>query len=213
MSTEFNYCRAWNEYNNPEFKRLMRNKFVKAAWKAVSAESNVIGQPHGTAVVGESQAVRDAMDAVPAEILAKAEHIMYGYGHYAYKKITRKKLTHGENWKFQAMAAQSLIRRPDTSELRHFAKLDNESMTDCFMEHKPGTDYDNEEVTALYASFVEPEFTMVKADNVNHRPDVFCIGNAHMRLSQGMFLDPNVAPCCNCGQPYSKHISDRVVRR
>jgi hypothetical protein len=32
-----------------------------------------------------------------------------------------------------------------------------------------------------------------------------------MRLSAGMYLDPNVAPCDTCKRPYSEHTSDRAM--
>jgi hypothetical protein len=86
---------------------------------------------------------------------------------------------------------------------------------DSYNDHKEGTEYDNEEVPehlkSIRPNLGAPVLTILKVDNVNHKPDMFCITGKHMILSKGMYLDPNVAPCGNCGEPYSNHTSERAM--
>lgn len=214
MSKEFNYKRAWDEYVKPEFEKL--SKKIHQALEATRAEVEAIHQIDASMqVTGQSKELTAMFDALPGSQLAWAHEVIYYYGHFAYGKQCQDG---GLYWKFQDLASMSLInRKPYDGELLHQTKIKMDRALEAFHDHEEGTEYSDDEVPeyllSISPNIEEGIIKMYKVDHVNHKPDVFCIGNAHMRLSQGMYLDPTVAPCANanCGQDYSAHTSDRVM--
>jgi hypothetical protein len=212
MSKEFNYKRAWDEYVKPEFEKLSSE--IHKALEATRAEVDAISQIGATMqVTGQSKELTAMFDALPGSQLAWAHEVVYYYGHLAYGKQCQNG---GLYWKFQDLASMSLInRKPYDGELLHQTKIKMKTALDAFYDHEAGTDYSDDEVPEYLLS-VSPDIEegiikMHKVDCVNHKPDMFCIGNEHMRLSKGMYIDPTVAPCSVCKQPYSAHTSDRVM--
>lgn len=58
----------------------------------------------------------------------------------------------------------------------------------------------------------ETEFARVKkVDNVNYRPDLFCITPRHLARSEGIYVQPEVAPCGHCKKDYDEHSWDTVA--
>jgi hypothetical protein len=68
-----------------------------------------------------------------------------------------------------------------------------------------------EEIVTKYQSILENScFKILSIDTVNHKPDIFMITPKHIAKSNGI-LDPNVAPCGNCGQDIYNHTYDTVA--
>lgn len=218
MSTFFNYERAWREYVSPEFDKLC--PVIELAYKALQTKVHDLYQVGASKeLTGVTPEITVAFDALDTEVLIKAHEIVYYYGHLSPIKSAQDG---GLYWKFQDLCWASIFKRGTAAtksatcggaleDLRRFT-LGVEAKLKEFHDHKEGTEYDDEELPAHLISLMpELKDKILKADHVNHKPDIFCIGSAHMRLSTGMYLDPNVAPCCNCGQPYSAHTSERVL--
>jgi hypothetical protein len=212
MSKEFNYKRAWDEYVKPEFEKL--SSAIHAALNATRKEVDAIQQVGATMqVTGHSKELMEMFDAIPVEDLAQAHEIVYYYGHLAYGGQCQDG---GLYWKFQNLASMSLInRKPYNGELLHQAKAKMEKVLKVFHDHEEGTTYSNEEVPEYLLS-ISPELegglvNILKVDTVNHKPDIFCIGPKHFPKDGGMFIKPEQAPCCNCGQDYSAHTYDTVM--
>ena len=74
-----------------------------------------------------------------------------------------------------------------------------------------------EELTAKYANKVIDPFKLMKADTVNHKPDIFCIGLKHVAYASdhcGGMLGKEAMeaiPCDSCHEPHSKHTHDTVL--
>ena len=100
-------------------------------------------------------------------------------------------------------------------EALRLAKIKMEATLKNFHDHKEDTDYNNDELPGyllgLSPNLGEGILEIYKAMDINHKPDIFCIDSEHIRKSTGMYLDPNVAPCANCSEPYSTHTYDRVL--
>lgn len=215
MSTEFNHKRAWKEYVQPEYLKL--SKQVHEAFNALYDQVDSIYQVGASmTVTGYTPELMAMFDAIPFKDLAWAHEVVFYYGHLASGKEGQKA---GAYWKFRNMASMSLINRRKTNstvmETLHQAKAKMENILKNFDDHEEGTDYNNDELPG-YLLKLSPNLgkgilKIYKAVDINHKPDIFCIGNEHMRKSTGMYLDPNVAPCANCRQPYSAHTYDRVI--
>lgn len=212
MSTFFNYERAWDEYVSKEFETL--SKAVLTAYKETLKEVDNIEQIGASgSVSGHTQELMELYDNIPASELAWAHEVVYYYGHLAYNKQGQ---TGGLYWKFQKLANMSLLnRKPRDPELLVKAKAKMKNALDKFNDHKEGTSYSNEELPGFLYK-INPDMgkgllKIYKVSDVNHKPDVFCIGTAHLNKSTGIYLDPNVAPCASCRQPYSNHTFDRVI--
>jgi hypothetical protein len=212
MSKEFNYKRAWDEYIKYEFGQLSTD--VHNALNATRVEVDNISQVDATSTVtGHSKELLALFEAIPTSILAWAAEVIYYYGHLAYDKQCQDG---GLYWKFKDLASMTMInRKPYDGEIIHQAEAKMEKALEAFHDHKEGTDYDDDEVpTHLLSIAPDLEAALVKiykVDHVNHKPDVFCIGPKHFPKDGGMFIKPEQAPCCNCGQDYSEHTSDRVM--
>jgi hypothetical protein len=212
MSKEFNYKRAWEEYVKPEFEKLYNE--VHKVLNATRVEVDNISQVDATkTVTGHSKELMAMFDAIPTEVLAWASEVVYYYGHLA----SGKQCQGGElYWKFQDLASMSLInRKPYDSEIIHKAKVKMDKALEGFHDHEESTEYSNEEVPeyirGISASIEEGIVEMHAVHNVNHKPDMFCIGQRHFPKDGGMYIQPEQAPCYTCGQPYSEHTSDRVM--
>jgi hypothetical protein len=213
MSKEFNYKRAWKEYVQPEYLKL--SKEVHKTFNALYDEVDNISQVGASkTVTGYSPELMAMFDAIPSEDLAWAHEVVYYYGHLASGKEGQKA---GANWKFQDMANMNLIKRKSGEALEslRLAHIKMKKALKDFHDHKEDTEYGNDELPGyllgLSPNIGEGILKIYKADNVNHKPDMFCIGPQHIDKSTGMYLDPNVAPCAHCKQPYSAHTSDRVL--
>ena len=212
MSKEFNYARAWREYVKPEFKKLY--PAIKAAYDEtfkVVDTLNQVGASHQ--LTGQSASLISLYEAIDPEILAWASQVVYFYGHLSPEKTAQEG---GLYWKFQILADTVFFARKDvSSEVARRAKIKMDKALNNFDDHKEGTEYDNDELPDYIASITPDigagDVSILRVDDVNHKPDMFCITGKHMRLSQGMYLDPNVAPCGVCGQPYSAHTHERAM--
>jgi len=90
---------------------------------------------------------------------------------------------------------------------------------DKFMDHTPGTKYDDSELPKLFQPVVDDHFNVLTVRHVNHKPHPFVITQEHVAKSHGI-LDPTVA---RCGHPdcrsaygrhtgaYEEHTSERAV--
>lgn len=211
MSIAFNYKRAWKEYVMPELFKLPKN--VLDVVRATRSESNNINQTRGAHVIGYSDKLMDMFNEIPTSVLAWAAEVVDYYGHFSPIKACYSK---GFNWKFKYMASMSMIKRtPYEGEIIHMAKARMDSALNNFYDHEKGTPYNNDEIVdhliTLEPGLGKNLVQMYKVQDVNHKPDVFCIGSAHMAKSTGMYLDPNVADCAHCRQPYSAHTHDTVM--
>lgn len=212
MSKEFNNKRAWDEFINPEFKKLPKN--VLKAVKATVREASAISQIGSSMQVrGQSAELTAMFDAISTEDLAWAHEVVHNLGHLASDKRYYK---NGVYWKFQDLASMSLInRKPYDGEPLHHAKLKIEAKFNEFHDHVEGTKYDNEEIPEYIKSLApnigEDVLEILKVDNVNHKPDVFCIGPRHFPKDGGMYIKPEQAPCAHCKQDYSAHTYDTAM--
>jgi hypothetical protein len=212
MSTEFNYKRAWDEYVKPEFQKL--SSAVHAALNNTRIEVDAIQQVGASMqVTGHSKELMEMFDAIPVEDLAWAHEVVYYYGHLAYGKQCQDG---GLYWKFQNLASMSLInRKPYNGEVSVQAKAKMDKALKAFYDHEEGTTYSNEEVPGYLLSIapdLEGDLVKIfKVDHVNHKPDIFCIGPRHFPKDGGIYIKPEQAPCCNCGQDYSAHTYDTVM--
>lgn len=214
MSSEFNYRRAWDQYVRPEFETLYPE--IKPAYEMLKARINSIHQDGSRhAVTGVTLDLKYEFDKINSEILAKAAEVVYYYGHLAYNEEAQEG---GLYWKFQIIAHTNLIERDGgNSEAMYKAKQEIDQGLESFHhDHIEGTSYDDDEVVPFINRISwylgnDDNVQMLKVTRVNHKPDIFCIGEAHMRLSKGMYLDPTVAPCARCKMPYADHKSDRVM--
>lgn len=211
---EFNYKRAWRQYIKPKFNKL--SPAVMSAYKATEAVVDKLEQgPNASPYVqgeGLTPELKGLFNAVSAKELAKASEIIYHYGYLSPEGTAQKA---GLYWKFQSLAYASLMdREEDVSEIRYKAKTRMSKALNRFMDHKPGSNYENDEVIGKILSgnrsLGKDVVTMIDVRNINFRPDVFCIGQRHFG-SGSMYVDPNIAPCAACGQPYSEHTSEKVM--
>ena len=212
MSKEFNYKRAWDEYVKPEYENLP-NEVHKALNSTRSEVDNINQVDASKTVTGHSKELMAMFDAIPTEILAWASEVVYYYGHLAYGKQCQNG---GLYWKFQDLASMSLInRKPYEGEVLHKTLVKMDKALEAFHDHEENTEYSNEEVPeyirGISAHIEEGIVEMRAVKNVNHKPDVFCIGLRHFPKDGSMYIKPEQAPCCNCGQDYSAHTSDRVM--
>lgn len=212
MSKEFNYKRAWDEYVKPEFEKLSSD--IHKALNATRVEVETIHQIDASMQVrGQSKELTAMFDALPLKDLAWAHEVVYYYGHLASGKQCQES---GLYWKFQDLASMSLInRKPYDGEVLHKTKVKMDVALKAFHDHVEGSSYSNEEVPEYLLS-ISPEIgkgvvDLYKVADVNHKPDVFCIGPRHFPKDGGMYIRPEQAPCCNCGQDYSTHTHDTVV--
>ena len=212
MSKEFNFARAWREYVKVEFEALYPK--IKKAYDETLKVVHQLHQVNAShQLTGQSVHLTELYDKINAKTLAWASKVVYNYGHLSPEKTAQKG---GLYWKFQILADESFFKRKERdSEIAYKAKIKMDQALKAFHDHKEGTEYENDEIPEYILSLSPDigagDISILKVDNVNHKPDVFCIGNNHMHRSKGMYLDPRVAPCCNCGQDYDSHTSDRVM--
>jgi len=209
MAIEFNYKRAWKEFVAPEFQKLYKNKSIQKAYDKLADEIDHIKQVGASATVtGQSKELEELFDAIPLKRCAYASEIVYYYGHLSSTKTAQNG---GLYWKFKDLCTMSIIERGKSSYLSEpRAQIKNELRK--YYEHEEGTSYSTEEIPSLVPKLLtEGIVEVIKAGTVNHKPDVFCITNTHMRLSKGMYIDPTVAPCGNCRQPYENHTYETAL--
>ena len=211
MSKEFNYERAWKKYVKPEYDKLLPS--ISAALYITSKNIDTLSQVGANhELSGVTPEITAAYDAIPTDVLATASQVVYYYGHLS---STKSLQDGGLYWKFQILADASLANRADASEIWHKAQMTMKKALKQYDDHKEGTEYDDNEVPGYllsqYPDLNNDLVSILNVQQVNHKPDVFCIGQRHMKLSQGMYLDPTVAPCAHCGQDYSAHTSDRAM--
>jgi hypothetical protein len=133
--------------------------------------------------------------------------------------------TVGAYWKFESLAKASLIARKyvwNEDRLARDLDFDQES----FMDHKPGTTYDNNEKHVLFKELLNGDFEAVKVTTCNHRPHPFCIGTKHVAYASehcnGILGVEAMrsAPCAMqegsyprrmCGLSYDEHTHETVL--
>lgn len=214
MSKEFNYKRAWTQYVKPEYDKLYPS--ISAALDITQKNIDTLSQRGADhALTGVTPEITAAYDAIPTDVLATASQVVYYYGHLASDKSLQKG---GLYWKFQILADASQAKREDAygpDSPCDKAKRTMDAALEQYHDHEEGTEYSNEElpgyILSQYPTLNNDVVSILKVDNVNHKPDVFCIGTKHMKLSTGMYLDPTVAPCDTCGMDYAAHTSDRAM--
>ena len=64
---------------------------------------------------------------------------------------------------------------------------------------------------AMIETITKVNFRYVGGFNPTKPPHPFTVGPKHIENSPGMYLDPDSAPCAECGLPYSAHASDTVA--
>jgi len=210
MSEELNYKRAWTQFLQPEFNKIIKNSKLHNAYTLSIKEVDKILQDGGV-VIGQSKELTKLFNLIPIKELAWAEQVVYYYGHFASNGQIQAS---GLYWKFKKLAAMSLISRKGTSELRGKAKMRMSKYLDTFIEHVEGTKYTTDEIPKYILSknpnVGKDLISIYKADTINHKPDIFCIGTRHFP-KVGMYIDPKLAPCYNCKEPYSNHTYDTVL--
>lgn len=217
---EFNYNRAWTEWAVPRFAKLKPEVRELLAMAATAAEK--IGQNDNRALPWPKEGnLKSAFDKMDAETLREAATVVHLYGHWhPYNGEVQAIQADGLYWKFKMWADQSLIGRGEEASVTWER---NNFRVAAFVDHKEGTEYDNEELGTKYSNAFAGVFE-VKCNNVNHRvvlpggsvdrtykPHPFTIGMKHFPKDGGMYIDPHAAPCAYCGAPLESHKSDRVL--
>jgi len=82
--------------------------------------------------------------------------------------------------------------------------------TDQFMDHKEGTNPDDDELKDIFSSILSSEFTVVKVTNVNYDPHIPVVGIKAMKHSTSGIIGGD-APCEQCGQRIDSHTSQKVI--
>jgi len=99
--------------------------------------------------------------------------------------------------------------------------------TDRFMDHKPETKYNSDELSEFYQPAVEEEFTVLDVRAVNHKVKYgrgypakrrdkipndhpFMIGRAHMK-GDSIFITGHEAPCHACGESLEAHTHETAM--
>ena len=212
MASEFNYERAHREWALPEWEKLPNN--IKELYRKVDKLYNGVNQNDALGMDWISDELEAEFAAIDMEELANAARVIHALGRWDYAGAgdwPRSK--HGGHWKFQLLAQQTLAKYGcgESSSGGRSCDVPN-SIAERFMDHKPGTEYDNKELVKVMAPLLRPLFEVVACEQVNHRPHPFMIGPKHLEKS-GMVLDPNVAPCAmrGCGLPYSEHTSEKAL--
>jgi hypothetical protein len=193
---EFDYVSAWKKLIHPEFLKIY--PIISSAYdetKRCASTLRQIEARHDT-LNGLTTDLEKLYNLIPADVLAYASEVVYYYGHLA---PDREAQDDGLYWKFQIIANKNLRDRGESNK-----PIDLSS----FYIHKKESKYDNNEIPDLIKT--NKILLKVEVENVNHKPDMFCIGARHFS-GNSMYLDPNSAPCYRCGSPYSEHTSERVV--
>lgn len=212
MATEFNYKRAHREWAYPEWEALPDE--VKELYLTVIEKYDGTNQS-GDLSMPWLEGIEELFDVIDMEVLAHSAMVINALGHWDSSdnhdlEFPRNK--HGAHWKYERLARQNLVKRGYPGPMP-------KPPSDQYMDHKEGTDYNNEELTELLRPMIAKHFSVLRVDNVNHRirnaPFVkghpFVIGRKHLENSNTMILDPRCAPCSHCGYSYDHHISDRVA--
>jgi hypothetical protein len=225
MATEFNFKRAWDEWAHPRFCAMGRD--VHLAIEAVRVVAPTLQQRGANRVeFPDNLPLRASFDVLDPAAVQEAGKVVYYYGHWAYKGTPGERLQdHGLYWKFEHLADAWLIANGHAPSKVWY---DANFKIDGYMDHKPGTPYDTDEVAKLLAPSVAPEFEVVGCKYVNHRVEdrtgkpithndrrpgegmnhPFMITLAHFPTDGGMYIQPEQAPCGLCGRPYDQHKSD-----
>jgi hypothetical protein len=213
---EFNYKRAWKEWANPLRKKLMKVPEYVAAWDKTVELSPKIRQTERSTQRPRLNDGEDDELAVPAEFPAllsklgeskfrEAAYVTDMWGHWG--SLNEVKKTHGATWKFRIFCGYLV---PGVHECASFN-------TDEFMDHKPGSGFDQVETAsilskAILGSKLTVEGVISANFKVNGEPGhPFVIGRAHFPQDGGRFIDVHQAGCCQCLQPYESHTHDEVV--
>ena len=206
MSTEFNYVRAHKEWAEPEFVKL-----PGVIFELLAEVGRLCAGQQQNASLGMDwpEGLKEKFDAVDPDLLGHAARVIYAHGHWHPR--SSRAYPAGAHWKFERFAQQSLADR-GVSYARY------KDAGDQFMDHKEGTDYDNDELPALINDGLLGRVRCLKVANVNFRVKghpsddghPFMITQRHLRESS-IYLDPGCAPCGICGHPYELHVSDKVA--
>jgi hypothetical protein len=75
----------------------------------------------------------------------------------------------------------------------------------------------NDDMLRKYGPRVADPLRLLKVEDVNHKPDVFCVGPKHVAHASdhccGMLGEETLRaiPCAHCRQPYAAHEHDTVL--
>lgn len=211
MATELNYKRAHREWAFPEWEKL--SIAVKALYCKVQEGYEGTSQLKDLSMPWLA-GFEGLFDQIDMDVLAHARSVIYHLGYWDSKEsadlhFPRDK--HGAYWKFDRLARQNLVKRGNKK------PYPNPPLAQ-FMEHKEGTEYDNNELATMLKPMFEGHFSVLKIDYANYRivgrPSIaghpFVIGRKHFQ-NNSMILDPRCAPCTRCGHSYDDHVSDRII--
>lgn len=215
---EFNYERAWRELAKPRFDNLapgLRDLFYQvraASGELASVPQDAVNPFPDTEVC---RALVAEFDKFSSEELSEAACVIYYYGHWGYTKEGKEAQIGGAYWRFQRLADHVVIKRGDRNnwEAQHWKGL-----VDTFMDHKEGTELDNDELADKHRALFPEPFVVVSVQHVNHKPHPYVIGSKHIHAAQayGGMLGKEVLEkvgCAvpECGLPYSQHTSERAI--
>lgn len=220
MSREFNYKRAHREWAVPEFIKLGDD--IKALYRRVQVEMAEACQNKSLGLDWPADgSLHAAFAAVDPAALAHAAEVIHALGHWDYRSpddvFPCQRDNIGGYWKFEKLAKQSLIDRGLQSLIKNGPDVEQ------FMDHKEGTDFDDDELKQILAPCFAPELILVRVTQVNWRlaPSArprkpiqghpFVIGAAHFPKDGGMYINVHQAGCAECGCSYEEHLSDHVA--
>ncbi len=226
MATEFNYRRAWQELANPQYEALP--DAVKEAYRIVATEGRDLQQDKHL-LVPVMPKIADLLAPFDTGDLCLFMKVIYNWGHWAYTDIVDGVNTKfgptsddaGAYWKLENMIRQIIVDMPNP-------RLDNHESAIChkygddhpmlksnmdgkFMDHKPGTDWSNEELPGKYQHLVVDDFHISEVRCVNFKPHPFMIGPRHFPGDgEGSYILPRKAPCAmrGCCLDYDEHTHD-----
>lgn len=210
MSKEFNYKKAQLEWAYPLYLALPEK--VIETYKKVIDEYKDIHQNRGLGMdfIG---GFKELFESLSTKELADSAKVIYYMGHWDSADSTCNWLrsNHGAHWKYELLAKQEYAGREDRYEYPIL-----ECPSKLYMDHKEGTEYDNEEKTDIitYKLNNQDVFTVLKVDNVNHKPHIPVIGTKAMNYAHkyGMGIIGNDSPCDHpgCTLKIKDHTSDKV---
>jgi hypothetical protein len=226
---EFDHTQAHIRWIVPAFLTAKeRFKTFEPAWCAVKKLAPNIQQcDHSLERLRMNDDEKDREIPVPPEILAlhaevgdvelwKLGYIVNNYGHWGSNQ--EESSTSGATWKFKKFCQQAINRG---GEDLHQAEVVFQSITNECYYHKPGTDYDSEEVVEACQKITKLKVLRHSAVNfmVDGKPGhPFMIGPGHFPNDGSIYLKPEQHGCYFkdqygqvCGQSHKKHTHEMML--
>ena len=218
---EFNYKRAWEELALPAFREAVKLPEFRAAWRETVKLSPLIQQtakstrrlrfiePGDTDAAMSPPAPFDALAARVGAALPRLGALVNYFGYWATAPVCAS--TAGATWKFQIFTEQIT---------GNAGELDSE--TKRFMDHKPGSGFDDEEQAGLVNAWLEESpvagVRCVRVAGVNYqvkgysgKGHPFVIGAEHFPRNGGMYIDVHQAGCAHCGYSHEDHTHETAA--